>query len=223
VRRHARRLPGEGTGHPLRIDHVLYAVRDLEAAGAEFAERYGLQSLPGGRHPGWGTGNRIVPLGTSYLELIGVVDHDEASAAGIGQAVQRATADGDRLLGWCVATDDLESVVRRLDLEVMPGSRTLPDGSTLSWRLAGVDVGLADGARPFFIEWHGPPEVHPGAAPAEHRSEPAGFAWVEVTGDESRLREWLGEEAGLPVRVADGPPSLARVAIATADGELVVQ
>ena len=223
MRGHARRLPGEGTADALRIDHVLYAVRDLDAAGAEFAERHGLASLPGGRHPGWGTANRIIPLGESYLELIGVVDPEEAAAAGIGTAVQQATAGGDRLLGWCVATDDLEAVARRLDLTIVPGSRTRPDGSTVSWRLAGVDVGLADGALPFFIEWDGPPDLHPGAASADHRCEPLGIAWVEVTGDEQRVRDWLGEDSNLPVRVTAGPPSLARVAIATADGEIVTQ
>lgn len=147
-----------------------------------------------------------------------MVDPEEAAAAGIGRAVQEATAGGDRLLGWCVATDDLDSVVRRLGLDVLPGSRTLPDGSTLSWRLAGVEVGLAEGWLPFFIQWDGPPELHPGAA----GSDASGFAWVEVTGDEERLREWLGPDAELPVRVVDGPPSLSRVAIETAHGLTVV-
>jgi Glyoxalase-like domain len=222
VRGHARGLSGQGTGHALRIDHVLYAVRDLDAAGAEFAERYGLGSVAGGTHPGWGTANRIIPLGESYLELIAAVDPAEAAASEVGGAVLAATADGDRLFGWCVATGDLEGVARRLGLEVVEGSRARPDGTTLSWRLAGTGVGLRDGALPFFIEWDGAPELHPGAADADHRSGPSGIAWVEVSGDERRLRDWLGEDAGLPVRATDGVPSLARVAIATADGELVL-
>ncbi|MEA2351180.1 MAG: hypothetical protein QOG86_2121 [Thermoleophilaceae bacterium] len=212
---------GGGDSYALRIDHVLYAVRDLDVAGAEFAERYGLASLPGGTHPGWGTANRIIPLGASYLELIAAVDPAEAAASEVGSAVLEAVADGDRLLGWCAATDDLEGVARRLELDVVPGARTRPDGSTLSWRLAGTAVGLKSGAFPFFIEWEGPPSLHPGAAVAEHRVEPLGFAWVEVTGDEPRLREWLGD-ADLPLRVADGPPSLSRVAIETAGGPIVV-
>jgi Glyoxalase-like domain len=222
VRGHARRLPGQGTGHALRIDHVLYAVRDLDAAGAELAQRHGLGSVAGGSHPDWGTANLIIPLGESYLELIAVVDPALAATTGVGSAVGGATAEGDRLFGWCVAVDDLDAVARRLGLDLMPGSRTRPDGTTLSWRLAGTEVGLRDGALPFFIEWDGPPELHPGATPADHRCRPSGIAWVEVTGDERRLREWLGREAGLPVRVTDGVPSLARVAVATADGELVL-
>jgi Glyoxalase-like domain len=53
----------------LHIDHIVWGVDDLDRAAAQVQERYGLASVPGGRHPGWGTANRIIPLGPSYLEL----------------------------------------------------------------------------------------------------------------------------------------------------------
>ena len=59
----------------LELDHVLIAVDVLDEAGRWIEERHGLTSIQGGRHTGWGTANRIVPLGGSYLELIAVVDH----------------------------------------------------------------------------------------------------------------------------------------------------
>ena len=47
------------------------AAADLDAAGREFEAHYGLSSVAGGRHPGWGTANRIgVLLGDTYLELV---------------------------------------------------------------------------------------------------------------------------------------------------------
>jgi hypothetical protein len=58
----------------LELDHVLIAVIDLDAAASAFAADHGLDSVTGGRHPGWGTANRIVPLGETYLELVAVVD-----------------------------------------------------------------------------------------------------------------------------------------------------
>jgi catechol 2,3-dioxygenase-like lactoylglutathione lyase family enzyme len=51
-----------------RIDHLVIAVRDLDAA-AEFYERLGFQVGPRNRHP-WGTENRLVQFGTSFLELV---------------------------------------------------------------------------------------------------------------------------------------------------------
>ena len=39
----------------MRIDHVIIGARDIEAVADRLWERHGLASLPGGRHPGWGT------------------------------------------------------------------------------------------------------------------------------------------------------------------------
>jgi hypothetical protein len=124
----------------LWIDHAIYAVGDLDAAGDQIYEREGLASVPGGRHEGWGTANRIVPLGEAYLELIAVVDAEEAESSDFGRAVLRAVTEDRPFVGWVVATDDIEGVARRLDLEVERKSRSTPDGSTLSWRLAGLEV-----------------------------------------------------------------------------------
>jgi hypothetical protein len=179
----------------LRIDHVLYAVSDLEAGGTRFEEDLGLESIPGGRHPIWGTANRIVQLGPDYLELIAVVDPDTAATSDFGRLVMAA---GEGLVGWAVATDDLDAIAGRLGLTIERGSRKRPDGVRLSWRLAGVEQALASGGKlPFFIQWEGPGELHPGG---DH-SAPAGIQWVEVAADESELREWLGG-AQLPVRFA---------------------
>ena len=61
------------------LDHVLIAVADVAAAARELEARHGLTSIKGGRHPGYGTANRIVPLGDSYLELVTVADESEAA------------------------------------------------------------------------------------------------------------------------------------------------
>lgn len=179
----------------MRIDHVLYAVSDLGAAATRFEEDLGLESVPGGEHVAWGTANRIVPLGPDYLELIGVTDPAVAAASELGRTVLDA---GDRLLGWAVATDDIDAVAARLGLEPQRGSRTRPDGVRLAWRLAGLAEALAaGGALPFFIQWDGPPLLHPGGDP----SAPAGIAWVEVAAGEAEMHAWLGA-AELPVRFA---------------------
>ena len=208
---------------PLRIDHAIYAVGDLDAAGEEIYEREGLASVPGGRHEGWGTANRIVPLGETYLELIAVVDAEEAESSDFGRAVLRAVAEDRPFVGWVVATDDIEGVARRLDLEVERKSRSTPDGSALSWRLAGLEAAMETGFLPFFVEWEGEADHHPGAADVQHDADPEGIAWIEVrTDDEERLREWLGEDAELPVKVTEGDPAVAAVAIATGGGEVVL-
>jgi hypothetical protein len=208
----------------LWIDHVIYAVDDLDAAGEALFEREGLASVPGGRHEGWGTQNRIVPLGESYLELIAVADGDEARGSAFGLAVLRALREKRPLVGWVVATDDIDAVAARLELEVDEKSRDASDGSTLRWRLAGLERAMKTGALPFFVQWDVPRDRHPGAAEVRHETDPQGIAWVEVSTDEpDELKEWLGEEADLPVRVSDGHPAPAAAAIATSGAEIVLR
>ncbi|HRP79102.1 MAG TPA: VOC family protein [Aquamicrobium sp.] len=59
-----------------RIDHLVIAVRDLDAA-AGFCERLGFQVGQRNRHP-WGTENRLVQFRSSFLELITVGDDPAA-------------------------------------------------------------------------------------------------------------------------------------------------
>jgi catechol 2,3-dioxygenase-like lactoylglutathione lyase family enzyme len=54
------------------IDHVVVAVRDLDAAAATY-EQLGFTLTPPARHP-FGTGNRLVQLGDCFIELLAVVD-----------------------------------------------------------------------------------------------------------------------------------------------------
>ena len=71
----------------MELDHIVIAVTDLDVAASAYNEDHHLASIVGGRHPGWGTANRIVPLGDAYLELIAVVDEGEAVESMLGRWV----------------------------------------------------------------------------------------------------------------------------------------
>ena len=207
---------------PLEIDHVIVAVRDLETAAARLRAEHGLEALPGGRHPGHGTANMIVPLGPDYLELMAVVDADEAAASALGRFVVEFVAAGpDRPMAVCLRTDDIAAVGSRLGLEPLAMTRTRPDGVTLAWHLAGLDGALGPERLPFFIEWHVDPADHPGRGAASHEQAVSGLAWVEVGADPETLSTRLGG-AHVPLRVVDGPPGPQRVAVATPAGDLVI-
>ena len=205
-----------------RIDHAVFAVSDLDTAADRWRDEYGLVSIPGGRHPRWGTANRIVPLGREYLELIAVVDPSVAADTVLGRTLLRLTGDGDGWFSLCLADDDIETTAARLGLEVEPGSRTTPEGVELRWRGAGIDAAEREPWLPFFIAWDVPAELHPGRAGADGRTDVEGIVSAEVAGDAERLDRWLGG-AQVPIGVVDGPPGLRSVSLGLADGgELLV-
>ena len=206
----------------LELDHVIVAVRDLDAAAARYEQRYGLSSVEGGRHRGFGTGNRIVPLGPSYLELMAVVDEEEAAGSALAAWVRRTCERGDRLGALCLRTDDIQGVAARLGKPALAMSRRRPDGVELRWELAGLDDMLAEPALPFFIQWHVDPADFPGAATVRHRADPQGLSWVEIAHDERALRERVGDPT-VDIRVVPGTGGLRRAGVATYGGELIVE
>lgn len=202
------------------IDHVILVVDDLDSA-AERIERHGLASVPGGRHPGHGTGNRIIPLGDDYLELMAVVDRVEAAGSPLGRWVMSLAGPEPRPAALCVRTDDIDAVAARLGLEATPMSRERPDGVTLSWRLCGLAQALDGSGLPFFIEWDTPPAHHPGRTEVQHTVQPTGIRWVEVGGDPRAVAERLGD-SDLPVRMVGGRSGVHRVGVETGAGEIVL-
>jgi len=201
------------------IDHLIVCVGDLDEAARDFKDRLGLDSVEGGRHPGHGTANRIIPLGGCYVELLAVVDSSEAKDSPFGNwATGRArTAAGVDAV--CIRTDDLDAVCARLGLEPTAMSRRRPDGTELKWSTAGVDLAIEE-FLPFFIEWHVPEDQMPGRADVAHTSEVTGVEEIVLSGDPARLMEWTRNAPS--IRTIAGPSSIVSVSLATPEGPVRV-
>jgi Glyoxalase-like domain len=191
-------------------------VSDLAAAARAFEARYGLASVEGGRHPGWGTANRIVPLGDSYFELVAIVDESEARESLLGRWVAARRNGLARPLGWAVRTQGLDRVAGRLELAVHGGSRDLPGGGAVQWRLAGLEQAVAEPSLPFFIEW-APGSPFPGRTAAAHRDGDVRIAALELEGDADRLAVWLGHH-DLPISVRPGEPAVVGIELTGPSG-----
>lgn len=190
------------------IDHLVIASADPDAAAAELEATVGLRAAGGGRHERLGTFNRLVWLGDTYLELIGVWDASLAAASWIGAPTLRALERGGGFVSFALASDGLAADVERLrghgsQLDgPMSGERTRPDGRTVRWSLA-VPPGLGPDAPPFLIE-HDPAaaewtpaeraeraaERHPLGAPA--RLETLELATPDVQRSQGRLLRSCG-------------------------------
>jgi Glyoxalase-like domain len=205
----------------LRIDHVVYAVSDLDEAGERLLEEHGLASVPGGQHPRWGTGNRIVPLGEAYVELLAVVDPRVARASTLGRAIGALAEEGGGWFALCLSDDALDQTAARLGLEVETGGRQRPDGEVVRWRSAGIEDPRRTPDLPFFIAWEGPRDLHPGRGTAAHPAAVSGIASVDVAGDEQAFVAWT-DGASLPVRFATGRPGVVAVRLLGSGGDVVL-
>jgi hypothetical protein len=139
------------------IDHLVIAVADPDAAVEELHDRLGLAPGGGGRHDRLGTFNRLVWLGDTYLELIGVFDPALAAASWIGAPTLRALEAGGGLATWAIASDDVAADVETLrgrgsDLQPpIAGERARPDGRVVRWQLS-AGARLDPDRPPFLIE-----------------------------------------------------------------------
>ena len=107
----------------------------------------------------------------------------------------------ERLVGWAVLVDDIDAVAQRLGTPLLTVRR-----DTLGASVTGVRAALREPTLPFFIGAN-----DRGARPGEAR-DAGGLRWIEVAGDEQRLREWLGG-ADLAVRVVAGEPAVRAIGI----------
>lgn len=141
---------------PVRFDHAVFFVEDLEATSERFRSA-GFDVRTGGVHTGGLTRNALIGLADgSYLELLSVnlrraeqLAHGLRTAGAMGWVLRGRTAldrrllpraaRGEGLIDWAVATDDLQPLLIRARSWLagpLPGERRRPDGIKLAWELA---------------------------------------------------------------------------------------
>jgi hypothetical protein len=203
---------------------VIVLVEDLRRA-RRWADGVGLAAVEGGRHPGRGTANVLVPFGRHYLELLAVVDPGEARRSADGRPVLDALSErGPGPVRWSLEADDVDGEGRRLGLPVEERRRVRPDGAVVRWRAVGVNEAWAAPWRCAFMGWD-EPALHPARTDAGHPCGATGFARVDVgVPEEGVALAWIGGAPPPAVDLHEGAPAgpLA-VAIATPAGPLPVE
>lgn len=147
-----------------KIDHIVYAVNNLEEGSNHIQSLLGCEVVQGGKHLNNGTHNALVNLGDSiYLEIIAVdLDNKNISAPrwmGIDRIVQPSVTR------WAIKSNNLDLDLASLErynpalASSFEGSRKKQDGSMLNWRMA---LPLPDPAieiAPFLVDWKD--SIHP--------------------------------------------------------------
>ncbi len=148
----------------IELDHLLWAAPDLDDGTAAIAALTGVTPARGGSHPGFGTRNSLLSLGSTYLEIIAP---DPAQTLTGNRGGRIAALSGPGLLTFAVRTTDLAgfaAAAGRAGLSVgdaTPMSRTRPDGVHLAWTVQHARSEAYPDLIPFAIDWQGSP--HPAA------------------------------------------------------------
>jgi len=185
-----------------RLDHVILAVEDLDAAATAYARLLGRSPSWRGEHPGAGTANALFRVENSYLELL-----TPLGAGPIGAAVRSwLAARGEGPLGLAFGTDDAAACQRFLaERGLDPGpiekgmGRDVESGAFREWLRVPIPLARTRGVPIFAIEQRSPEALLPivppigDAAAAVHALDHA----VVRSPDPDAARTLYGDALGL--------------------------
>ncbi|WP_068400240.1 VOC family protein [Kribbia dieselivorans] len=214
----------------MRVDHVSFAAeRDgLAATAARLSEKLGVEAVDGGIHARFGTRAMILPLSHErYVEVVEVLDHPSAEKAPFGKAVRARSEAGGGWIFWVVRLQnpsEMQAVEEHLGRQAVEGVRRMPDGRVFSWQQIGILGTLTDPQLPYFIHWD-PSSPHP----SMDANTEVTIDSLNLAGEESRVRDWLGRAAtdtssviSFNFMAPHGTPGLLSVVFNTPNGPVTI-
>ncbi|MGB3143578.1 MAG: VOC family protein [Maribacter sp.] len=148
-----------------KIDHLVYAVTNLEEAIEVLESKLGVRPIIGGHHASLGTKNALILLNEGmYFEILAIDHQNTKVAPPRWMGVDLHTKN--QITRWSVTSQNLKKdaeILKEYNLDlghVLKGSRQTPDGKLLQWELtlpkSEPEVELV----PFCIDWN-KSETHP--------------------------------------------------------------
>jgi hypothetical protein len=124
------------------VDHVIILVDDLGIVMQRY-RALGFHVEIGGRHPGWGTENALLPLSDgAYIELLAASDRSLITGHRLWRRQDGSLREPGEYGGFMFGSTDLAADVSRIRGHGLAiddptaGSRLRPDGEEVRWRLA---------------------------------------------------------------------------------------
>jgi len=215
-----------------QIDHLVVMAASLEQGVQWCEDTLGITPGPGGEHEKYGTHNRLFKIASpqfplAYFEIIAInplavipkraqvprwFDMDNA-------ALQKAVAQGPRLIHFVSSTDDVKAarhVLRTQGIErgqVVHASRKSSKG-TLNWQITVREDGerLFDGCLPTLIQWGKPDATEPLRLHPRNSLPRSGVTLQSLT---------VSHPSGAKLQAAFEAIGLADIAIETGPANLV--
>ncbi len=163
----------------LTLDHVVIAVRDLDAATSDYETLFGRAPSWRGEHPRYGTNNTLFRIENTYIELLAMGAGKAKEKQWREQLAKHLDKHGEGVYALALGTDDVKATARGMrdnGIDIADphdgNGVDLITGARRSWRNALVDPKTTNGARIFVIEHMSPAETLPSA---EITSDPGTF------------------------------------------------
>lgn len=186
-----------GASSALALDHIVWAVPDLDAGIRTIADLTGVEPVSGGKAPGREQShNALISLGDgAYLEIF------SPARAGGGGRWGKLVEDGQpRIVSYALRVTDRFAVLKPA-IETAGYSftgpramgRVRPDGGAVNWELLNIAGTPIDDALPFFIDWLG-------STPHPSESSPKGATIDSFSVAHPRAGELAAIYAGIGVQ-----------------------
>jgi hypothetical protein len=200
-----------------QLDHLVYAVPDLDKGLDHLEVMLGVRAAAGGRHPGEGSRNALIGLGNgAYLEILAPDPGQPLPDRPLWLGLEGLGRP--RLTAWAIPSAHIEqeaAQARASGVRLGPvetGGRKTPDGRLLAWKFTDPHVVVSEGLIPFLIDWGSSP--HPAA------SAPAGVSLLALRAEHPNPAgvRTLVRALGLNLPVTKGPRAALIAGLQTPNG-----
>jgi len=141
-----------------KIDHIVYAVPNLEEAIDELEKRLGMRPTFGGYHDTQGTKNAVFHLGgTCYFEILAVDENNTNIPPPRWMGIDLISEPC--ITRWAIKSDDLhhdQAILQKSNPEmgaIKGGQRVLESGNLLKWELIMPLAKPTIEILPFMLDW----------------------------------------------------------------------
>jgi len=205
-----------------KIDHLVYAVPDLEKAMDEFAKKSGVRPTFGGYHRTRGTKNAVINLANGcYLEFLAIDFENENIATPRWMGVD--FIESGQITRWALKSDNLakdSTILQQYNSqmgEISGGERKTTTDKLLKWKMILPLPSPAVELTPFMCDWHSS-EVHP----TDSMSEEYTLLGLEFTHSQPEIIRTLFVDLQIENIISKGEKTSIKALIDTPNGVIKI-
>lgn len=200
------------------IDHIVYAVPNLEVALQDFEAKTGIRPVFGGYHQTKGTKNALVNLGNKcYLEFLAIDKENTAISSPRWMGIDHI--ETPTITRWALKSQNLAHDSQVVQVynpkmgELQTGQRKMSKDKLLTWQMTLPLAAPAVEIMPFFLDWSAS-EVHP----TEQLEEQCKLLDIKVTHPSAESLQAIFTELKLDVAILEGETAAIQMRLDTPKG-----